>query len=264
MTKRLIMLLLCAFPSLAYAGAWTQEKGAAQLITTVGYSNAGDFYDKTGRSRSQATYQSLSLSTYGEYGLCNAVTIGGQLAASRASQTSKSNIALLDTNLFARFRLWRDEQSVVSLQPYVEIPSNWHTTNNPSLGSDDYSAGLRGAYGRNIELFGHKGYVDIAASYLYRGGDAGDQLKLDLTSEIALNAKWSVMPQVFITHARDGVGSSAFTQSTADDYNLATLQLSGLYKLTDASKIQVGASHAVDGKNTGKGYGVFVGYWVNF
>lgn len=264
--------LACLFalfaPALAHAGAWTQEAGAIQIIQSNTAYSTKHYFDTQGKERAQPLYQKAEASAYTEYGLYDGITIGGQLAFDAVRQDtaagSFTGYNLADSEFFARQRLYKDDLQVVSIQPSITLPSPDSKTAFPKIGSDNVSASLRGAYGRNLNILGRWHYADIEAAYVRRMGDAADQWKLDATLGYKLSDRWQVKPQIFYTKSTQKIKAARFTQSSADNYDLVKAQFSVQYAFSKRNAVELGAFSHVSGKNTGGGNGMVLSWIGNF
>lgn len=270
MTKKLFLAIALLFPSsLAIAGAWTQEKGKWQLITTAHIYQAAYYFDANGKKQPQAAFFKQELSQYVEYGLRDNLTLGGQTSVARAFQqnastTQNSGWNVSDSEFFARYRAWQTPDNVFSLQPSIIIPSFDSKSARPKIGSDDFSFSLRGNAGHHFSLWGKMHYANASLGYVHRLGTPNDQLKIDMTLGMNITNNWQLMPQAFATRAVGSPKMNGFTQSSADDYDLTKLQLSVLYRVTENRTLQLGAYKNLAGKNTGNGQGVLFAYWASF
>jgi hypothetical protein len=138
------------------------------------------------------------------------------------------------------------------------------TDTAPKLGgsSPDVGMGLSAGYG--FTLFGFNDYADIDAQYRYRFGTPKDQINLAGTLGISVSPSWMIMPQAFLTYRASRPNQALFTNSSADDYNLAKLQLSVVYRMNKDTSLQAGAFSNIAGHNIGGGQGGFVSVWKNF
>ncbi|MDX2073399.1 MAG: hypothetical protein SFX19_03425 [Alphaproteobacteria bacterium] len=254
--------------SAAYAGAWTQKEGVLQSITSLSTYRATKFLDAQGNKQPQLAYTKQELAQYAEYGLRDDITLGGQLRLVHTLQDTASGDDsadnLGDTDLFVRKRLWRDDFSVISLQPGVTLPSPDDRTTTPKIGSDHPVYSLRASYGRGFKLYDQLHYADITGGYLHRAGTPDDQLVLDTTVGLNLTEHWQIVPQLFITQGRHSIQTSSFTESSSNDYNLVKGQFSVQYTTASYGAFQLGVFSHLTGKNTGQGKGALVSYIRNF
>jgi len=245
----------------AYAGAWTQPEGTALVITGASYYNSTAYRDNQGRKKSQPAYNKFELNPYFEYGLTDGLTLGGSLSLQAAYQNVTaagllSHYGIGDSEFFLRTRLWQQDGFALSAEPMVKLPSP-SSSHSPRLGGAHPNAGmgLSGGYGWD------KHFVGIDTQYRHRFGEPRDQFKLSGTLGISLSDRWTVMPQFFMTWRSSTPPAAAFTQSSGDDYDLARLQFSAMYKLRENLSFQFGAFRDMDGKNTGAGNGVLFSLW---
>lgn len=263
------LITLSFAPNSAYAGAWTQKEGAAQLITSASVTKATKFFDVRGKKRSQLPYYKQEMAAYGEYGLSDGLTLGGQLRFIRAQQEtiageiSAANLG--DSEFFLRKRVWKNDFSVFSIQPGITLPSLDSTRTRPKIGADHPTYNLRASFGHSFQLFGRWHYADLTGGYIYRAGKPDDQLVLDTTVGFTVAEKWQVVPQLFLTKSRRPIKTgSTFTQSGSDNYDLAKGQLSVQYNFSESQGVQLGAFRDLRGRNTGQGNGALVSYIWNF
>lgn len=249
----------------AHAGAWTQDPGHWQVITTADYYRADSRFDNAGNRKSQPVYTKYELNPYIEYGLRDGLTAGASLFLQHLNDSSHTTSGLGDTELFLRQRLYDDGKYVFSVQPEVKLPSpEAYQSHTPSIGSEHMDAGVRALGGVNYTLLGLKHYADVEAAYRHRTGGPHDQFFLAATTGLYINSRLTLMPQVFQTLRAQGGGSSSFTESPRDDYDLTRLQFSAVYQLDSGRAVQAGLFDDVLGRNTGRGIGGLVAYWKDF
>ena len=247
----------------AFAAAWTQAQEKGIVILSSSYYRSRDYYDDLGLHHAQDAYSKQEQNIYAEYGIRDWLTLGGSASFTSAQQASFSSYGIDDSTVFLRARLWQGDGFVFSAAPILKLPSPSSRTQNPVIGSGHASSGLQLSGGYGFEAFGQHHFAALDASYLYRFGEPKDQLRLDATLGIGLTDKWMFMPQMFITR-RMGSGNTGFTQSSGDDYNLATLRLSAVYALTEETSLQLGAYDDISAKNAGAGKGLVVSVWRKF
>lgn len=251
---------------IAYAGAWSQKQGRGQLITTANLSNAAEFYNGSGKKNRQASYQKYELSPYVEYGLTDGITLGGSSSLQYATQSNNTNFGLGDSELFARFHMLEFHGFAISLQPLIKLPafSSLSTDSNPLLGSRHFDGELGALAGYGFDLFGQHHFIDTSVGYRHRLGAPKDQIKFTATTGFSLFEDWVFLSQLYVTRRTGSPANTTFTQSSGDDYDQTKLQLSAVYKLSDAWSLQAGAFTNLEGKNIGNGKGALFSIWRNF
>ena len=263
---QLLCSIACLAPSLAYAGAWTQDQGKAQVILTGSYYNADQLWNNHGNKQSQPTYSKYELNPYLEYGLRDDLTIGTSLSLQRLHQDGNhspgaSSWGVGDSEFFLRKRLWKQDGFVASVEPMIKLPSPESSGLQPRIGSSDADAGLGLSGGYGFSAYGQNHFADVDTQYRHRFGGPNDQVKISGTLGVGITPSWMIMPQSFMTYRTGHDANAAFTQSSGDDYNLLRLQLSAVYKMSDDLSFQFGGFKDVDGKNAGVGNGALLAVW---
>lgn len=235
------------------------------------YYRADDYYDNSGNRVSQETYSKIDASPYLEYGLNQDWTIGAQFSFQNVWQNDvatgdlQSNAAMGDSEFFARYTAWREGNTVVSLRPFVKLPSPAATDNTLAIGSKYPDAGFGVAAGYSFTLYGLKSFADAELAYRYRYGAPSDQLHFNPTLGVHAADRWQALAQIFTTWRMDKSPTPLpFTNAAGNDYDLATTQLSVLYEYDTNYSLQAGLFHTLSGKNTGRGHGVVLSVWRNF
>lgn len=264
---RLMLACVVMAAASAYGGAWTQPQGSFQLIQTLRSTSASKFWDSNGNRQNQPYYSKYEYRPYLEYGLTPDITLGGSIAIQRVNQLSNNfrivHIGAGDSELFARLRLWHNDRAVISVEPFVKLPSlsNYLL---PAIGNQHTDTGIMVNAGYGFEALGRHHYADISAGYRYRFGLSNDQIHLNGTLGIALDERWTLLPQFFATWRMREPTFNRFTLSPSDDYNQLQLQLSATYQLTESLGVQAGGFTDIEGKNLGIGRGVLVALWTRF
>jgi hypothetical protein len=272
--------------SLAYGAAWTQGKGNGLLILNHSYYRASKFVNNFGKTQAQPLYQKAEWNPYFEYGVSDRLTLGANLFVQYIRQESsysytqqldpfttvtttirgnQNNVGIGDCEVFARYRLWKQDGFVVSAEPMFKVPSLWSYTDLPDIGNSNPEAGLTLSGGYGFKAYGQNHFANIDTAYRYRWGREKDQVRVAATLGLSLNDQWMIMPQVFVTQRTSSPpASTRFIENASNDYNLTKLQLSTLYKHWDETTIQVGAFYHADAKNTSTGGGLFIALWETF
>jgi hypothetical protein len=257
-----LCIALC--PAYASAGAWTLDKGAYQLIVTGRYYRTQTYFNNRGDKLSQANYYKREINPYLEYGLNSSLTLTANLSLESVSQQQESNWGLGDSEFTARKQLWRGKNAAISLAPLVKLPSPEGAAERPRIGSRHADVGAIASAGYGFSALGNQHYVNLDAGYRHRFGTPADQVTADFTAGIGLNRHLTLMPQLFLTRRMDKPTTPTFTQSAGDDYNLAKVQLSGLWRFSERTAVQLGGFSHATGRNAGAGEGGFIALWRTF
>ena len=262
------LLVSLALPFSLHAAAWLQKTGELSLYNSTIYYSTDEYFDEAKQRRSQLRYSKYEQNLYAEYGWNRDLTIGVSASvdavqgdAGQASPTIGSNYGLSEPSLFARYRLWENENSVLSVQPWLKLPSLYAKDSLPRGGTDQTDMELRLLGGHSFQLDGLYHFINIEAAYRKRFGDPGDQLRFDLTAGFRPHENWLIMPQLFTTWRVSEPAAQRFIQNPINDYNLIKPQLSAVYRYSVDTSFQLGVFKHLYGQNTGAGGGLFASLW---
>lgn len=261
-------LVFAGVSSPALAGAWTQDAGHTKVIVTGSYYESPKIFNNSGKTQAAPNFHKFELNPYIEYGLYDDLTLGANLSLQRAQQnvpgaSDDSSAGIGESQFFLRKRLYNQDGVVVSAQPFFTLPPP-SANDHPPLGSPNGDIGLGGSAGYSAKVLGYADFANLDTEYHHRFGRQRDQIKMAATLGIGVAPQWMVMPQAFMTFRTSDPGVTSVTQTTADDYSLTRLQLSGVYSMDESTKFQAGAFRDVEGKNTGIGRGLLLSVWKNF
>lgn len=109
---RWLAVLLALWPLTARAGAWTQERGQWQLISTIGISQSARSFDSHGAAIVPDASRREMAQTYTQYGWRDGITFFAQTDTVYARTQTGSGV---DNGLGGgvRLRLFHDDNSVV-------------------------------------------------------------------------------------------------------------------------------------------------------
>lgn len=174
-------LLACLLSGEAAAGAWTLAKGDGQVISTTGrrVAPAGAFFGGV------ADDDENSSQVFVEYGVADGWTLGGTLYTAFSAIDPQGTEISIGAHI--RHRIWqRDNGDVISLQAGVSAPvENWLIGNAAdSLPDSVPEAHLRALYGRGWQWGWGNGFVSAEAGFHWRGEDAADEWRMDVTAGI--------------------------------------------------------------------------------
>src|SRR6185312_14377730 len=180
----LVAIVVTAFHGPAHAGAWLQPKARGLLILSGTMLSSGRAFDDGGSSTSIPRYNKFELSGWLEYGLTDHFTLIFQpqfRSVDIGRPTDASHAGLGYTGLGARIGLWSNDKSVVSFQSLAHIPGSSDESDPAQAGSTETEVDLRLLYGRSFRLGAWPAFLDTEFAYRFRGGDAPDELRSDVT-----------------------------------------------------------------------------------
>lgn len=277
----LVLLLLLLPPPQALAGAWTQPEGRGQLILNHFYYSSDAFFDADGQRQSQPRFDKFEINPYLEYGISDDWTIGASLFAHYVTQETRTetgsgvtlsghsdNVGLGNSEIFARWQLYRGGRAAIALQPLVKLPALYARNRLPKAGSEAFDAELSLLGGYGFDGWGRAHYIDTRLGYRHRfSAGLEDQLRADLKLGLRLNRALSLIPELSATLAFNGNTDTTFTQDGQNDYDLLKLGLAAQYELHDLAPgafVQLGGFAHVAGRNAGEGYGLLLATGFNF
>ncbi len=251
-------------PSTARAGAWLQEQGRGEVITSLRLYGTAEFFDDKGHKSTIPLFTKTELSPYFEYGVDDKLTLGAEFSMAAAT----NGVAEYDDslhlnysygNIFARTYLYKDDSHVISLEPGIDFPN--------TIGVDLVSDGgkpipeikINFGYGAkdNREL---SHFIDARIKYRYRyEDDLNPILKSEITFGYRLDYYYVIMAQLSDEWTLGGVKNVY-----PGNYNLVKPQISLLYDPNEVVAQQLSLSTNIKGKNTGAGYGFVYSVWYRF
>lgn len=259
--RRIIPALFLFVSAQAHAGAWTMPKGEGLFIGQATYFTSQHFYDLDGERIDQPTYRKFELQPYAEYGVRDWLTVGGSAYVHRVDQSSHYNAGVGDPELWARLRLKQfDDGAVLSVQPLIKLPSYYVDDDTPRGGSRSTDLELSILYGRNWELFGITGYSDTRVGYRIRSRGLNKQYRIDQAWGVNVTEHFMLIPAFRAVLASAYDENAIFAQDGEQDYDLAKIELTALYKFEDNRWVHATMFDHVAGAFTGDGRGFMVGF----
>lgn len=256
----IIFLIAVLFSNQASAGAWVLNDGETLSINNLYYYKTNTFFDAGGFETKQPAYKKRTINTYLEEGITEDITLGSSVFYEFIKQNGYNNQGFGDSEFFLRKLLYKNDNSVISIQPLVKIPSA-SADSLPKIGTEGWEAELKLLYGRN---FGNNHYLDTAIGFRKRFEGSSDQLRWELKFGFRPNDKWTIMPAFYGINNIGGISERQVIITNENDYSLVKAELSVLYNITPKWAVQIGAYQDIYSRNTGKGYGGIFSIWQRF
>lgn len=261
---RRVLAALLAASGPALAGAWPQEPGVWQIITTTTVyrvSTAG--FDPQGRPVTASRYGKVEISPYIEVGLTPEWTLGAQprltFAETRSGGRRERTFGLADNDVFLRRVLARGQNDVLSAQALVGIPGGYDPDDRPALGEDNVDLEARLLYGRGFGLGGGaSGFAEIQAAFRHRTGNPADQVRVDITFGVRPSPPWLLLVQTFSQISRRNA------RGEGSDYDVHKLQISVVRDITPSIAVQLGGYREFEGRRVALGSAVIAAVWLRF
>lgn len=243
-------------PHGAEAGAWTQSKGAALAISQGLYYRSEGGFDDRGLEVPEARFQKLAWSTYGEYGLTDRWTLGGEVRAeaSASGETAGQLGAFTpgDIDVFVRRSLWRSGRFVASGQALAKLPFAYdgEVAMAPGAGQTDLEARLLAGAGWRV--LGRGTFSNLEVAWRHRLGAPSDEVRLDASMGVDVLRRSQVIVGLAAIESL-GEGRGSFSQTKAKG--------SFVWGLGRSFSLEAGAYAEIEGERIGLGEGAFLALW---
>jgi hypothetical protein len=231
----------------AQAGAFMEPPGAGKIIVTSTFSNSINAFDAGGRIVPAGGYRKIDVTALAEFGVTEWLTAVVSPSFETVRAGGRSGTGPGASALGARLRVWQGSDSVLSTQATVLLPN----TAERMWGNDVAALDWRWLYGRNIELAGWPGFVDLQFGLRRYESRRADEFRLDATLGLRPANGLLVLLQLFNT----------FDQRRARAHKL---QVSAVKELTSRVALQFGLFATVAGVNAGRETGIVTGVWTRF
>lgn len=259
--RRIIPVLSVLLSAQAHAGAWTQSRGDGLFIGQATYFTSKHYFDFDGEKVRQPAFRKFELQPYAEYGVCDWLTVGGSAYVQSVDQSGHYNAGIGDPELFARTRLFNFKNGdVLSVQPLIKLPSYYVDDDMPRGGSRSTDFELSALYGHNWKLFGFKGYSDTRLGYRIRGRGLSSQYRFDQAWGVNITDNFLLIPAVRSVITAEYDDLATFREDGEQDYDLAKIELTALYKYDEKRWIHATVFDHVAGAFTGDGRGISIGF----
>lgn len=167
-----------AAPVTAEAGAWTQQPGAGQVITSVGRRADPISGFVSGPIEDDSTFTAL----FFEYGVMEGITVGGTVFIEVSRTENSSNNA--DAGIFLRKRIWQGtDGDVASVQIGVRqsIGGLFGSSFDGPDADPTQEVSLRALYGRGFGLDWGNAFFSAEAGYHLQTDGDEDEIRADFT-----------------------------------------------------------------------------------
>ena len=243
------------------AGAWPTPVGKGQIIQTTMIDNAGSAYDKNGDNALDVQFSKSESSVFWEHGLSDEITLVLQSSIQDVNFTAGvdqvSFTGLGESIIGARRVMWRGNNTIVSAQASLVVPSAGETISDGDLGIGATHGEARVLIGRSFKLARRDGFVDVQAAWRIRGGGAPNEYRIDGT------AGWRPVPKVQIL-AQGFYTKGNYEAGIARKNTRFKLQGALVYERNAKTSYQVGLYRTVAGTYIVKEKAVFVSVWQRY
>jgi len=257
-----LITLFSSVANHALAGAWVQEKGRSEFITTALYSSAKSGYDDLGNLTEVVKFSKLETAVYGEYGLIKNWSIVGRVSYQEVSLQRNLGIdagsGVGASSLALKYQFSQIGKWVFSAQGAVLIPGGTENGLDLRLGEGDTEWEFRMLTGRPITAFGKNGFVDVQAARQFRTSITPDEWKVDFTAGIYPKKNILLMGQIF---AIIGDQPRVLERRKLESFKI---QGSLVWFFRKNNGIQLLASRPISGRNVIADTAFGIGWWSRF
>jgi len=256
-----LAIALFCLPSLAHAGAWTLDKGDAQVITSTIISSATKSFDANSDPTQDVTFRKTFTSVYTEYGWNDWFTLIAVPEYADATSWAPGRTTIEHAKDFAfsggaRLRLLNDA-GVLSAQVMARSAGAFEldTSFDEKPGEE---LEVRALYGTHFELFGREGCFDAEIAQRWTTGGRPNETPLDLTLLYDIGWKTQAVVQSFNVISQ-GSGRPPF-----DHYRYHKLALAAVRPVWGDTSLEVGGFLSPAGQNALEEKGIFLAIWTKF
>ena len=258
-----LLLLACLYllPTVSYAGAWTLEYGKVEVISTT----AVEYQHGTNRLLGDDIHyhvQTLDGNNMFEYGMSDSLTLGLVPEAMITHYSIDDGISdhtntanTIAGQLYARQRVWYNDNTVFSLQPMIGRSSTaLDYYNSKHFAEND--AEMRLLVGRNIPIKGINNFLDVQVAYR-KYFNNGDEYHIDSTF-----GSRPIDPVLFMVQEFRTVPITSSTGTLSDTVD--KVQLSAVIPLYGLFSLQMGVSRHWLEHESMAGNGVMMAIWMKW
>jgi protein XagA len=244
-----------------FGGAWTLPTGQGQVIVTGTPSEGVLAFDENGKLEPLPRYSKDELQALTEYGATDWLTmiLTPMLQhVSFAAPDSGQRTGLGYTDFGGRVRLWHDDSWVVSVQTIFRMPGTFDRISTAAIGYYDPEVDTRVLVGYGFKAGTYPAFINVEVAQRERFDGPPDEFRADVTFGIQPADKWLVLMQSFNV-VSEGHGTWGIAS-----YDYEKFQLSGVYALTPALSLQLGAFTTYTGRNALQENGLVLSAWYKF
>lgn len=259
---RVLPLLFLPFGP-AMAGAWTQDRGQTQIITSVTVSEAFDQFGPIAAPRGFYFNKTFVQESF-EYGLTDWLTLlaAPEYVSARWGAAAQAAIKAPDTAVEGglRLRLFSGA-GVLSVQGTVETAGAFdlYVADPAGSGAGRLVSGkageLRLLYGTNFKLLGARCFADLEAAQRWISAPRPNETAFDATTGIWLSKNSLLLLQSFNTLSQG---------KTDQPYRADKLELSVVHTLVKGWSLQMGGFLSPTGSNTIEERGLSLAIWRRY
>ena len=251
----------CLAPSApATAGAWNRPTGEGLAIVDYTLGSGTDYFDGRGRLAPARAYSKSELAAYVEYGATDSLTLIARPSLDDVhigAPDAGAYRGLGSSAVGAQWQALVFGPAVLAVQGTFSLPGSTSRSNPAVIGNTAREGDLRVLGGVSLPV-PFRPFLDLQGSYRIRSGGAAAQWHGDATFGFYPTDKLLILLQSFST-VPTGPGNALLPSSRA-----TRLGVTGVYALTQAFALQLGAFTTAWGRNALRERGFTTGVWWYF
>ncbi|WP_411816328.1 hypothetical protein [Hyphococcus sp. DH-69] len=254
------LLFISTFSFPAHASPWARPDGNFLIISRAEYFSVdlppAQIDEPVGR------FQRIESNSYAEYGLTDAITIGGKVIYGTTwlnnASLSHTQSGFSEIEGFGQYQILRNRNHAASLRFAVASPVQLQSGTRSSLLGKGVDLDFSALYGRDIIFRPIKIFAAAEIGYRKNIGTNADQIRSQLTLGTEPHERILFLLEAFGTRSMRNE-----TQGGAD-FDVIKVQPSLVAKITNRWSIQAGMNREIAGRNLELGQTFFIGLWSRF
>ncbi len=278
MCRKKVILLIAAmsffaltFPGQVFGGAWTpQEGGMYNKFQFNYYWATKSFNSNSKRVDSGGKFEDKNFTYYGEYGLKDNLTLIASLPFKQISNRlddgeKTKTTGLGDVDFAVKYRLYKGESAVVSVQGLVKIPEAYDKNRALPLGNGQYDVEARLLFGKS--LYPLPLYFGLELGYRWRFQAPADEFKFLAELGYSVTDKFYLRTKLDTTVSAqnsDKVPGFELNPTLSLDYNLLKWEFTAGYRFSKALGVEFTFTPDVWGRNISAGRNLQLALFYTF
>jgi len=264
--KRVMFLIVAmsffalTFPGQVFAGAWTTHEGGMYNKFQFNYYSATQSFDRNGKKvDSGGKFEDKNFAYYVEYGLKDNLTLISSIPVKQISNHLDSGektktTGVGDIDLAVKYRLFKGESAVISVQGLVKIPEAYDKNRALPLGNGQYDAEAKLLLGKS--LYPLPLYFGLELGYRMRFQAPADEFKLLAELGYSVTDKLYLRTKVDATLGAGNSDKGLVVEGNpllSLDYDLIKLELTAGYRISKTLGVEFTYTPDIAGKNIAAG-----------
>lgn len=260
-SRSICACILCAFivgGGSAHASPWARTDGEMLVISRANYFQS----DLTPQDPAGGTFRNADTDTYFEYGLTDAIMLGGKVVYGTSWLTRETE-TIIDSGFaalegYAQYQFIRNENHAASVKITAGKQAAFQSEARAQLGGDGVDLEIAALYGRDFKFGKTKLFAAAESGYRKRLGASSDIIRSQLTVGFEPSPHW-----VFLVDGYSIVSLRNEDEFGAD-YDVLKIQPSILYRINHRWAVQAGVAKDISTRNVSPGKSAFFSLWSAF